>query len=348
MIVRLHGFDWIAYTRRVMPAIADWLVNGNETAVYQLYEQTSSAQEERLLPQLMGQSRTWKRAQGFVGQLPKNEHTRHEYELLCSAQEFTALSDRYMHRHPPRLHQQSEALRTLWAALVEDYCLLRFTAANPENALANESATALQETTPPESEMTRDELVTLLQAANLQELAQEISVASSAPSEQASSAINEVEPQVFSYSSQEEESVYISWLSNDNTAHERIGIGIGRLPTTLHLRGWLAAHSIRAMALFELLACERRAMPFGYQAGEQSGAFVGYLTPDELWQLAACLRDLPPPDYQEARSDYQIFLQQQHRVFRMIDEVLPAEAEAFSEAVHIAAMYGWGLICSIR
>jgi hypothetical protein len=344
MIVRLHGFDWKAYAGRVMPALADWLVNGNETDVHQLYEQTRRAQEERLLPQLIGQSRTWKRAQGFVGQLPKSEHTRHEYELLCSAQEFTALSDRYMHRHPPQLHQQSEALRILWAALVEDYCLLRFTAANPENALTSESATALQETTPPESEMTRDELVTLLHEANLQELAQEISVAAGAPSEQASSAISEVEPQVFS-TSQEEESIYIAWLSNDNTTHEHIGIG--RLPTTLHLRGWLAAHSIRAMALFELLACERRAMPFGYLAGEQFGAFVGYLTPDELRQLAACLRDLPLPDPQEAHSDYQLFLQQRHRVFRMIDEVLPAEAEAFSEAVHIAAMYGWGLICSI-
>jgi hypothetical protein len=343
--VRLHGFDWKAYAGRIMPALADWLVNGDETDVCQLYKQTRSAQEERLLPQLMGQSRTWKRAKSLVEQLPRNEHTRHEYKLLCSPQEFTALSDRYTRRHPPRLHQPSDALRTLWAALVEDYCLLRFTATNP--AAVDESATALPERTPPEAEMTRDELVTLLQAANLQKLAQEVDVVAQASSEHSDNATHEAGTQIFAPTPREEENVYISWLGNDNVAHQQTGISIGRQPTTLHLRGWLAAHSVRAMALFELLACERRAMPFGYQAGEPSGAFVGYLTPDELWQLAACLRDLPPPDLEEARSDYQLFLQQPE-VFRMIDEVLPAEAEAFSEAVHIAAMYGWGLICSIR
>jgi hypothetical protein len=347
MLVRLYGFDWEKYCGHIMPALADWLMNSNETVIYQLYEQTRCAQEEHLLPQLMGQSRTWKRAQAFIKQLPKNEHTDHEYELLCSAEAFTALSDRYVHRHPPQIHQQSEALRTLWAALIEDYCLLSFTPLNSANPTASASAIEQPETTPPEAETTRDELVTLLQSANLQELAQKISIAAPAPSEQTRSTIKENDSQVLQYSSREE-NVYISWMSNDNTAYERIGIAIGRLPTTLHLRGWLAAHSIRAMALFELLACGRRAMPFGYQAGEQFGAFVGYLTPNELWQLAACLRDLPPPDLQEARSDHQLFLQEQPTVFRMIDEVLPADAEAFSEAVHVAAMYGWGLICSIR
>ncbi len=348
MIVHLYGLDWKAYAERVMPALAVWLVEGKETAVSQLYEQTRCAQEERLLPQLMGRARTWQRAQAFVGQLPRNEHTRHEYKLLCSAQEFTVLSDHYMHRHPPRLHQQSDALRTVWSALVEDYCLLRFTTASPEQTAASSASPAPSETAPPQSDMTRDELVTLLQAANLQELAQEVNVATSAPAEQVGEGPREEEPLTLPHASQEEESIYISWLGNDDSDQERIGISIGRLPTTLHLRGWLAAHSVRAMALFELLACERRTMPFGYLAGEQYGAFVGYLTPGELWQLANCLRDLPPPDHQEARADYQRFLQQRGKEFRMIDEVLPAEAEAFSEAVHIAAMYGWGLICSIR
>src|SRR5204863_10076092 len=73
------------------------------------------------------------------------------------------------------------------------------------------------------------------------------------------------------------------------------GIFIGRQPAPLHLRGWLARHSVRAMALFELLACERRALPFGHQPGDPYGSYSGYLTPEETTQLADCLHAIELP-----------------------------------------------------
>ncbi len=263
MIVRVHGFSWLAYGQQVMPALACWLLSQDEHLIYQLYQQTRCAREEQCMPPPLRSLSTWSRALSFVQQLPLNAHARSEYEHLCSPERFTTTSDRYVYRHPPQLIQSSEALRTLWGALIETYCL--------------------------------------------------------------------------------------PWPLAETNADEPTGVVIGRLPTTLHIRGWLATISVRAMSLFELLACERRCMPFGCQPGTPFSSFAGYLTPDEVQHLAFCLRDVQPPNQALAVLDYQRFRQQinDHTTFRMIDEVLPLHADAFISAVHLAAQQGIGLICSI-
>jgi hypothetical protein len=91
-------------------------------------------------------------------------------------------------------------------------------------------------------------------------------------------------------------------------------------------------------------------MPFGYEPTEPFGAFIGYLTPDEVWQLAACLHDVKPPGQAEAEADYLAFRLQNTETAdasRLVDEVLPAHAVEFLQAVRNAAFHGLGLICSV-
>jgi hypothetical protein len=130
------------------------------------------------------------------------------------------------------------------------------------------------------------------------------------------------------------------------------GIEIGGASDLLQLRGWLASISLRAMAMFEYLACGRRSMPFGYVTGEPYN-YAGYLTPDEVQQLAACLRNALPPARKAVVEDQQRFRQQQHlpltsEHFRLTDEVLPVYAGEFLQAVRTAASENLGLICGIE
>ena len=318
MIVRIHGFDWQAYRERVMPAFARWLLAGEEDAVRALYEQTRSAREDRFVPPALQAVCNWPRAQTFVKQLPHGTHAQHEYEILCAADQFTAVSDRFIHRHPPQLHQSSDALRAVWGALVAEYCQSWFTlpstTADPQ----------LAEQLPADPPLSRGEIVSLLRSAGLDTLAQEVNTQ-----------LTQIDDAYQDESDAEEQ-------------NRPLGVAIGRLPTILHLRGWLASVSVRAMALFELLACERRCMPFGYQAGIAYEDYAGYLTPEEVGQLAACLRSVQPPPQAEAEEDAQLFRMQQHTGdFRMLDEVLPAHADAFVQVVRMGAQYGMGLISTI-
>lgn len=322
MIVRIHGFAWLPYIQQVMPALGYWLLDKNEHTIYQMYQQTRCAHEEQCLPSPLRSLCTWQRAQSFVQQLPLSTHARSEYAHLCSPARFTATSDRYIYRRSPQLIQSSEALRTLWGALIETYCL-------PWLHLSSPTAPTSRNLEPVGTNQLDQELLHLLQAEETHK-----------PIEEA----HEHEPDP-SLSDQE-----VNTLPHDDeTAANPTGVFIGRLPTTLHIRGWLATISVRAMALFELLACERRCMPFGYQPGAPFSSYAGYLTPDEVQQLASCLHNVQPPNQALAVIDHQRFRQQisDHHSFRMIDEVLPLHADAFTATVHLAARQRIGLICSI-
>lgn len=126
---------------------------------------------------------------------------------------------------------------------------------------------------------------------------------------------------------------------------------LGEHPNTLHLRGWLAGISVRAMALFEYLACGRRRMPFGYEAGEPPGTYIGYLTPPEVQQLARCLQNVQPPQQAAAREDSwhssAPSLEKQNE-YRLVDEILPSYTNEFLQAVRNAANRELGLICSVE
>ncbi len=340
MMVRIYGFDWETYTLHVMPAFARWLIESDNTAVYQLYQQTRCSREDQFVPSVMQHLCAWPRALTFVKQLPRGPHTLEEYQILCDAEQFTFLSDSYAHRHPPQLYQNSEALRIVWGGIVEDYCLLPPFLSNadfihPKDAGSTEPSTM----TPEEEETLRNEVTSLLQSVGLTGLAQEFNERDQAndhPSEQ-NAATNETE-EAFSGLPAMDEQAAIP------------GVELGRLPTTLHLRGWLAARSVRAMALFEMLVCGRRRMPFGYSAGQPYETFIGYLTPEEVWQLAHSVHDLQPPSPIEAEEDHLLHRLQQSRQtgeFRLIDEVLPAHAGIFLTVVNAAAQHGTGLICNV-
>ena len=347
MFVRIHGFDWMTYSERVMPAFASWLVTGDENAVHQLYQETRSARGEQYVPDAVKHLCIWPRAQAFVKQLPRGPQALHEYQNLCAADLFTALSDRYIRQYPPRLYQDSEALRSVWGAIVEQFCLPWFhlSSSQPE-----ELAPPLEEILKPaedELETDQSELISLLQSAGLDDLAHKVSEQHSkkspAPSEEPGLSIQDI-------AALDETALLNEETADDDTGGGPRGIILGRQPAALHMRGWLAGISIRTMVLFEFLACGRRTMPFGYHAGEPFEGYIGYLTPDEIWQMALLLADVEPPDPLQAQEDARNFHDQlsiEWDEFRLIDEILPAHAVELLEAIHNAAHQGLGLICSI-
>jgi hypothetical protein len=325
MTIQLHGFNWETYTGHVMPAFMNWLVENNAAAVQQLYEKTRCAHEEASMPPAMQPIQTWARARSFIKQLPRGPHASREYRKLCSAEQFTTLSDRYIYRHPPRLYQDYDALRAVWGAIVEEYCL-SWLPLNTENKQNEKPDAAI-------NLPTKDgELAEFRQTANLKELAQKAQ-------------------QADEYLEEEEDECEMSPLDKASRNIGPAGIHLGCHPATLYMRGWLANISIRAMALFELLACGRRAMPFGYQACEPFESYIGYLTPGEVWQLALSLHNVHPPVKSEVEERYRLFHQQsatQPETFRMPDEIPPAHADTFLKAVRAAASYGQGLICDVQ
>src|SRR6202790_3374396 len=171
MVVQLHAFNWEVYTERVMPAFERWLIEGDDTAVQQLFNQTRCALEERFLPETVQRLRVWPRARAFAETLPRGPYSRREYHKLCSAEHFTALSDRYLYKHAPQLYQQSDALRSVWGAIVETFCLPW-----QGNQGGEEGASVVNgdEELSPEDRITHSELLSLLEEAGLSELAQEI------------------------------------------------------------------------------------------------------------------------------------------------------------------------------
>lgn len=347
MVVHVHGFDWLIYAEHVMPAFASWFIDGDESAVYQLFEQTRCMREEQFLPDPMQRLRVWPRAQAFIKTLPHGPQSRREYSKLCSAEHFTALSDRYIrpiynHGYTPQLYTNSDAIRSIWGAIVEEYCLPWDD--NPLGHFLPPHEERQESEALPAEQVVRSELVSLLQAAGLGELAKEVGE-QAAPVERF-----DWEP---AKARSQKEGVNELHLEEDleNLTLMPKGISIGRHPNTLPLRGWLAGISIRAMVLFEYLACGRRAMPFGFEAGEPFGVYIGYLTPDEVWQLALCLQDVKPPTLAEAEEDYLDFRLQYAgapHAFRLVDEVLPAHAAEFLKAVRLAAFQGLGLIASVE
>ncbi|MBA2681552.1 MAG: hypothetical protein H0U76_24530, partial [Ktedonobacteraceae bacterium] len=136
MLARVSGFNWDIYTDTIMPAFTRWLVHDDAKMIGQLYERTRCASEELYMPAIMQHLRTWPRAQTFVQQLPQGSYTRDEYELLCDPESFTAMSDIYVHRHPPRLYRESNAIRVIWGALLEHYCLSWFTLSDSDDESA--------------------------------------------------------------------------------------------------------------------------------------------------------------------------------------------------------------------
>ena len=272
MRILLYGFNWKVYAEKIMPAFSRWLIANDEGLLYELYCKSRCAVEEEFLPSVMRHLQTWTRALQAVHKLPRGPHIQQEYQLLCTADTFTAVSDLYVHRHPPQLTPCSDAIRAIWGAVVEHYCQIPLIVSDHTN--------------------------------------------------QSSTLDIDDHPQA---------------------------IPLGRHPSSLYLRGWLAQHSVRAMALFELLVCHRRALPFGQRAGEPYQSYTGYLTPLEVDQLARCFPDQAIPDPTRAYNDFKQFRQQSltpdETPFRMIDEILPANASQFATALHTAAELKQGLLC---
>src|SRR5450759_5643913 len=76
MVVQLHAFNWEVYTERIMPAFEEWLIEGEDDAVQQLFEQTRCAFEERFLPETVQRLRVWPRARAFAQTLPGRKRGR--------------------------------------------------------------------------------------------------------------------------------------------------------------------------------------------------------------------------------------------------------------------------------
>lgn len=365
MLTRLYGFDWSSYTQHVMPAFARWLVEGDEEPIRTLYLQTRCAREEESLPTLLQPQNTWIRAQQRIAHLSRGTHALQEYRTLCSAEDFTHLSDHYLYRHPPRLYPDSDALRVLWGALLEQHCQPWFRLSTDEPTTAT-----LPESAQPATDIASDEVIALLNEVGLTTLAQEVQEHAvghdeSVPTTEVLQHTEQTDNTVGTDSSRpgmeetaahgRDESVPTTNKTNDlddlDDLDKAEGVELGRHPATLHLRGWLAAHSIRAMVLFELLACGRRRMPFGYEAGEAFGGYIGYLTPDEVQHFSLLLRAIPLPDPQAAAEEHHRFRQQQQQVpvasQHMVDEVPPTHANALFNMVQAAALQGWGLLCHV-
>ena len=332
-MIHIHGFDWAFYAKTVMPAFARWLIGDDEQEIYQLYSGTLHALEERFVPETMQPLCAWPRACDFVHQLPRGPFARREYQKLCVAEQFLLLSDRYVYRHPPRLYRESEALRTIWGATIQQYCLPWQQSAQEVRETYPTEQTALSNEFP----MARTELLDLLQTAGLNELVEEVN-------EYMSTREKEKSPQTLADTPEEP----VEDEDGRGSGGPR-GIFIGQHPMTLHLRGWLGTQSIRTMVLFEYLVCGRRGMPFGYQESDPLGAYIGYLTPDEVQCLYQSLQGAHIPDRKEAEADYRAFRQQRGKgnsSFRLIDEVLPVYASDFFQATRSASEQGLGLICT--
>jgi hypothetical protein len=370
MVLQVHGFDWVVYAEHVMPAFELWLVQRDESAVYQLFKETRCAREEAFVPPALQRARIWPRAKAFADTLPLGPYSRREYQKICSAEHFTALSDRSMHRHGPQLYQNPEPIRAVWGALIETYCL-PWSRDESRSSGSQEKVSEVGEQEGPllsGAQVERSEVLSLLREAGLGELAHEMNEQTRLPGERLREGAGGLDPET-----QPLASTYLSSrpareidlteqiperdLLEDGEDMEEYtrpmpgGITLGAHPNVLQLRGWLAGVSVRALALFEYLACGRRSMPFGYEPSEPYGVFIGYLTPDEVWRLGMCLRDVQDPDQNEAEADYLRFRYQHPGVpesSRLIDEILPSCATEFHQAIDMAAAQGLGLICSME
>jgi phage terminase small subunit len=373
MVLQVHGFDWTAYAEHVMPAFEQWLVRRDESAIYRLFKETRCAREEAFIPPALQRARIWPRAKAFAETLPLGPYSRREYQKLCSAEHFTALSDRYMYRHAPRLYQNPEPIRAVWGALIETYCLpWSRDELKQSDAQERETVEVEEEEEPMLSgaQVERSEVLSLLREAGLGELAREMNEQARLSTERLREAASGSDPETQPLSSGHTSSspareiglapsgrLEDEPLEDEEEDREEYtcpmpgGITLGAHPNVLQLRGWLAGISVRALALFEYLACGRRSMPFGYEPSEPYGVFIGYLTPDEVWRLGICLRDVQDPDQAEAEADYLRFRYQHPGVpesYRLIDEILPSCAAEFHQAVDMAAAQGLGLICSME
>ena len=372
MVVQVHGFNWEAYADHIMPAFERWLLHRDESEISRLFTETRCAREEAFIPAPLQRARIWPRAKIFAETLPLGPYSRREYQKLCSAEQFTALSDRYMYRHAPQLYQSPEALRAVWGALIETYCLpwsqdeysrpVPYT--HPPDPDAQEEDQSIPPTPTPHVE--QSEVLALLREAGLGELAHKINeqvrlTAERLRQEQEGRADPETQPLTaertpwqageIDLANEEDEGVEEEEEIEEYTQPMPGGISIGTHPNTLQLRGWLATISVRALVLFEYLACGRRNMPFGYEPSEPYGVFIGYLTPAEVWVLGSLLRGVRDPDQAEAEADYLRFRYQhpeQHDDVRLVDEILPFHAADFHQAVDMAAAQGLGLICSVE
>jgi hypothetical protein len=297
-MMRIFGFNWEVYAHVVMPAFACWLIERDEEPIQQLYQQTRSAREERVLPAALQQLRSYARARMVVLQLPQTAHAGQEYRSLCSAEQFTAQSDRYSNLHCPQLLSQNlGALRAVWGALVEEYCISQF-------ALSNDDSPALR----------NDPSTKPIQGDD-----------------------------TLRFENGDDEIDDISRYAGP------AGVELGRHPSFLSLRGWLATISVRAMVLFELLACGRRQVPFGYSRYEPFETFIGYLTPLEVKRLARCLHEVQLSDLQlriEHRTSFEIKQADATEHLSLPDEVPSVYAHDFTRAVRAAAAQGMGLICN--
>jgi len=319
-MMRIFGFNWEVYAQTVMPAFARWLVEHDEGPIQQLYQRTRSAREEHMLPAVLRQIQSYARARMVVLQLPQTVHASQEYRSLCSAEQFTAQSDRYSNPHCPQLLSQNPgALRAVWGALVEEYCISQL-------ALSNDASPASRND--PSTEPIQDN-------------------------------------DALRFDNNDDEIDDMSRYAGP------AGVELGRHPSFLSLRGWLATISVRAMALFELLACGRRQVPFGYSRHEPFETFIGYLTPLEVEHLTRCLHNVQLSDLQlliehrqllthgcnEAatssstqqpckEASFEIEQADATENLSLPDEVPPVYARDFTRAVRAAASQGLGLICN--
>lgn len=374
MVVQVHGFDWTVYTDRIMPAFEQWFLQKEEEVLYQLFKGTRCAREETFLPAQLQRARIWPRARAFAETLPLGPYSRREYQKLCSAEHFTAVSDRYLYKHAPQLYQNPEPVRAIWGALIETYCLPWSREAQSVSQESGERVAEMSDDGYPISfastAIEQSEVLALLSAAGLGELAHEMSEQADLPAEHLREGINNDEPATqpltpertpwptgkidLTYRSSEPDEI------NEEIEEEEIeeytqpmpgGVLLGSHPNTLQLRGWLASVSPRALALFEYLACGRRMMPFGYEPSEPYGVFIGYLTSEETWRLGTSLRGIQDPAQADAEADYLRFRYQYPGApesYRLIDEILPVYAADFHRAVDMAAAQGLGLLCSVE
>src|SRR5690242_6372425 len=248
MAVQLHAFNWEVYTGRVMPAFEEWLIEGDENAAQQLFEQTRCALEERFLPETVQRLRVWPRARAFAKTLPRGPYSRREYHKLCSAEHFTALSDRYLYRHAPQLYQQSDALRSVWGAIVESFCLPW---AKPGQSATNvspgqgQAATSEQRQTD-EDTLTHSEVISFLQMAGLNELAQSYSAQLAELEALTHTPVAPVEAEKSAAPVDDEQATETEAAETEEEVIVAArGITIGDAPNLLHIRGWLASISVR-------------------------------------------------------------------------------------------------------